>query len=114
MSLTKIKGTLVNLNVITDLLTDSGLVDEWQVVLSKKNNDPLEVDELHVSVSLRDPEDETIAAEKLAGQIQEASEVRPSTVSLVGREEMLQRLGMETQLKEARVVDLRDSAGKDD
>ena len=113
MSLTKIKGTLVNLNVITDLLTDSSLVDEWQVVLSKKNNDPLEVDELHVSVSLRDQADEETAAEKLAGQIQEASEVRPSSVSLVRRDEMLQRLGMETQLKEARVLDLRDSAGED-
>ena len=114
MSLTKIKGTLVNLNVITDLLTDSPLVDEWQVVLSKKNNDPFDVDELHISVSLRDGVDSGVAPETLAGQIQEASEVRPSSVVLVERQEMLQRLGMETQLKESRVVDLRDSAGEDD
>ena len=114
MSLTKIKGTLVNLNVITDLLTDSPLVDEWQVVLSKKNNDPFEVDELHISVSLRDGVESGVAPETLAGQIQEASEVRPSSVVLVERQEMLQRLGMETQLKESRVVDLRDSAGEDD
>lgn len=114
MSLTKIKGTLVNLNVITDLLTDSRLVDEWQIVLSKKNNDPLDVDELHVSVSLRDGVEASEVQEVLSAQIQEASEVRPSSIVLVDRPEMLQRLGMETQLKEARVVDLRDSAGEED
>ena len=112
MSLTKIKGTLVNLNVITDLLTDSSLVDEWQVVLSKKNDDPLDVDELHVTVSIRDEADSATLPDILASQILDASEVRPSSVSMVAREEMLKRLGMETQLKELRVVDLRDSAGQ--
>ena len=45
--------------------------------------------------------------ELLASQIQNASEVRPSHMELLDREEMLQRLGMETQLKEKRIVDLR-------
>jgi phenylacetate-CoA ligase len=112
MSLTKIKGTLVNLNVITDLLTDSSLVDEWQVVLSKKNDDPLDVDEMHVTVSIRDEADSATLPDILASQILDASEVRPGSVSMVAREEMLKRLGMETQLKELRVVDLRDSAGQ--
>ncbi len=111
MSLTKIKGTLVNLNVITDLLTDSDRIDEWQVVLSKRNDDPLEVDEMGVSVCLREGVDRPGFEDWLATQIQHAAEIRPSQVEIVPRQEMLERLGMETQLKEQRIVDLRKSAG---
>lgn len=113
MSLTKIKGTLVNLNVITDLLTDSPLVDEWQVVLSKRNDDPLDVDEMRISISLAQEQPTDGIDDILASQIQIASEVRPSHMELLDREEMLQRLGMETQLKEKRIVDLREEVGSD-
>ncbi|MGE4619872.1 MAG: AMP-binding protein [Planctomycetota bacterium] len=111
MSLTKIKGTLVNLNVITDLLTDSPLVDEWQVVLSKRNDDPLDVDEMRISVSLAGNQPPANIDEILANEIQNASEVRPSHMEFLARDEMLQRLGMETQLKEKRIVDLRETVG---
>jgi phenylacetate-coenzyme A ligase PaaK-like adenylate-forming protein len=107
MSLTKIKGALVNLNVISDLLTDSPVVDEWQVVLSKRNDDPLDVDEMRIAVSVVEGQQKDNTGELLASQIQNASEVRPSHMELLDREEMLQRLGMETQLKEKRIVDLR-------
>ncbi|MEE2890185.1 MAG: AMP-binding protein [Planctomycetota bacterium] len=107
MSLTKIKGALVNLNVISDLLTDSPVVDEWQVVLSKRNDDPLDVDEMRIAVSVVEGQQKDNIDELLASQIQNASEVRPSHMELLDREEMLQRLGMETQLKEKRIVDLR-------
>ena len=114
MSLTKIKGTLVNLNVISDLLTDSPLVDEWQVVLSKRNDDPLDVDEMRIAVSLTDGQPHDNIGETLSSQIQIASEVRPSHMEFLDREEMLQRLGMETQLKEKRIVDLREQVASDD
>ena len=113
MSLTKIKGTLVNLNVITDLLTDSPLVDEWQVVLSKRNDDPLDVDEMRIAVSLATDQQPGNIDDILASQIQHASEVRPSHMEFLARDEMLQRLGMETQLKEKRIVDLREGVGSD-
>jgi len=113
MSLTKIKGTLVNLNVITDLLTDSPLVDEWQVVLSKRNDDPLDVDEMRIAVSIAADQGSDDIDEVLASQIQNASEVRPSHMELLERDEMLQRLGMETQLKEKRIIDLREEVGPD-
>ena len=114
MSLTKIKGTLVNLNVISDLLTDSPLVDEWQIVLSKRNDDPLDVDEMRIAVSLTDGQPQDNVGETLASQIQIASEVRPSHMEFLDREEMLQRLGMETQLKEKRIIDLREQVASDD
>ncbi len=111
MSLTKIKGTLVNLNIITDLLTDSERIDEWQVVLSKRNDDPLEVDEMGISISLPEGKREEGIEEWIANTVQHAAEVRPSTVEIIPRSEMLDRLGMETQLKEQRIVDLRKQAG---
>jgi phenylacetate-coenzyme A ligase PaaK-like adenylate-forming protein len=111
MSLTKIKGTLVNLNVITDLLTDSDRVDEWQVVLSKRNDDPLEVDEMGISVSLCEGQAVDGIEEWLTSRIAEAAEIRPSRVEVIDRAEILERLGMETQLKEKRIVDLRKQAG---
>ncbi|MGE4602177.1 MAG: AMP-binding protein [Planctomycetota bacterium] len=114
MSLTKIKGTLVNLNVISDLLTDSPLVDEWQIVLSKRNDDPLDVDEMRIAVSLTDGQPHDNIGETLSSQIQLASEVRPSHMEFLDREEMLQRLGMETQLKEKRIIDLREQVASDD
>jgi phenylacetate-CoA ligase len=111
MSLTKIKGTLVNLNIITDLLTDSERIDEWQVVLSKRNDDPLDVDEMGISISLPEGKSEDGIEEWIANTVQQAAEVRPSTVEIIPRSEMLDRLGMETQLKEQRIVDLRQQAG---
>ena len=111
MSLTKIKGTLVNLNVITDLLTDSDRVDEWQVVLSKRNDDPLDVDEMGISVSLCEGQAVDGIEEWLTSRIAEAAEIRPTRVEVIDRAEILERLGMETQLKEKRIVDLRKQAG---
>jgi len=111
MSLTKIKGTLVNLNVITDLLTDSDRVDEWQVVLSKRNDDPLDVDEMGISVSLCEGQAVDGIEEWLTRRIAQAAEIRPSRVEVIDRAEILERLGMETQLKEKRIVDLRKQAG---
>jgi len=111
MSLTKIKGTLVNLNVITDLLTNSDRVDEWQVVLSKRNDDPLDVDEMGISVSLCEGQAVDGIEEWLTSRIAQAAEVRPSRVEVIDRAEILERLGMETQLKEKRIVDLRKQAG---
>jgi hypothetical protein len=41
----------------------------------------------------------------------EVSEVRLNSVQVLALEEVLDLLGMETQLKEKRIVDLRPSAG---
>lgn len=109
-SLTKIKGTLVNLNVLSDLLTGDRDVDEWQLVIRKKNDDPFDVDELVLFLALAGEADEDEIVPGLVRRITEAAEVRPSRVEVLSRAELLDMIGMETQLKEKRMVDLRPAA----
>src|SRR6185295_7823865 len=53
MDLTKIKGALVDLSLMGSMLSSMREVEEWQVVLGKRNDDPHDLDELTVRVSLR-------------------------------------------------------------
>mgnify|MGYP002638774603 CR=1 FL=1 len=113
-SLTKIKGTLVNLNVMSDLLTGDPRIDEWQLVIRKRDDDPLDVDELILYLALLDTEAEAEVTVKTVREIErslaDASEVCPTRTEVLPREELLEMIGMETLLKEKRIVDLRKKA----
>jgi phenylacetate-coenzyme A ligase PaaK-like adenylate-forming protein len=110
--LSKVKGTLVNLSVIKEELEASPMVEEWQLVISKRGGDPFDVDELQLNVALsrdaqgRDPSEVTREIEETVFRV---SEVRLNKVRLLPLDEVLDLLGMETQLKEKRIVDLRQS-----
>ncbi len=106
-ALTKIKGALVNLNVLGDIMNGHEAVDEWQLVIRKRNDDPFEVDELALALSVPQGVDEAQAVHDLERIIFESIEVRPTDFEIVERAEILERLGMETRLKENRYVDLR-------
>ena len=54
MQLDKIKGTLVDFNELEHVLDDMPRVGSWQIELRKANDDPLEVDELVLHISLAD------------------------------------------------------------
>jgi phenylacetate-CoA ligase len=53
LQLLKVKGTLVNLEDCAMLLGSMPEVEEWQIELRKKDDDPLEVDEMTVHLALR-------------------------------------------------------------
>lgn len=107
-SLTKLKGALVNLNVLSDLLSSHALVDEWQLVIGKRNGDPFEVDELTLYLALLPGRSESAVVKEVEDQILRAVEVRPNRTQVLPRAELLERIGMETRLKESRIVDLRE------
>lgn len=107
MDLTKIKGTLVDLSSMGALLSSMPEVEEWQVVLAKKNDDPHELDEFVVRVSLKSGTDAAAFQRKCAHDIQEGLEVAPSRVEVLPGAKMLELLGMETEMKEKRFVDTR-------
>ncbi|MGE3166526.1 MAG: phenylacetate--CoA ligase family protein [Planctomycetota bacterium] len=107
-SLTKLKGALVNLNLFADVLNSHPAVDEWQLVIGKRNDDPFEVDELTLYLSLAPGRNPDAAVKDVGDQIQRALEVRPNRTEVLSREEVLERIGMETRLKENRIVDLRE------
>ncbi|HCC33617.1 MAG TPA: phenylacetate--CoA ligase [Clostridiales bacterium] len=106
-ALTKIKGTLVNLNNFFPLLMGHPDLLEWQVELRKRNDDPYDLDEIYLRVVPR-PE---VNVESLKADLRERvlreTEVAPTDILLTAMPEMLSRLGMETELKEKRIVDNR-------
>lgn len=107
MRLSKVKGTLVNLNTFAQILEAEKGIEEWQVVLRKKDNDPYEVDELVVYLSLARGIDQERLREKLKDKICSATEVTPNEIIVLPHQEMLERVEMEISHKEKRFVDKR-------
>jgi hypothetical protein len=107
MDLTKIKGTLVDLSSMGAMLSSMPEVEEWQVVLGKKNDDPHDLDVFTVRVSLKPGTDAAAFQRKCVRDIQEALEVAPNGVEVHTGKQMLDLLGMETEMKEKRFIDTR-------
>jgi len=107
MSLTKIKGTLVDLSSMGSVLSNLPEIEEWQVVLQKRNDDPHELDELVVRASVRPGTDTRSFETKLREELLIGVEVTPNRVEFKTTTEMLEVLGMETEMKEKRFLDRR-------
>lgn len=108
-NLTKIKGELVNLNEFYPLLSGVKEIDEWQVVIKKVNDDPNELDEIEVHIAPK----EGVNFSELKSSVERAihNEVFVSaTVKKETRAKLLQEMGMETELKEKRIIDARPKA----
>ncbi|MBI2102192.1 AMP-binding protein [Candidatus Woesearchaeota archaeon] len=104
-ALTKIKGSFVNLNAFFSIMAHKG-IEEWQVEIRKKNNDPYEIDELVVYVAPKKKANFEKLKNELKNKIIAETEVTPAIVK-AELKALLQKLGMETELKEKRIVDNR-------
>jgi phenylacetate-coenzyme A ligase PaaK-like adenylate-forming protein len=109
MSLTKVKGTLVDLSHIGTILSSHAELEEWQVVLSKRDNDPFGLDELTIRLTVRNGAQPERVEERLRSEIHEATEISPNYFEFHPLENMLALLGMETEMKEKRYLDERPS-----
>jgi phenylacetate-CoA ligase len=107
LNLTKIKGTLVDMSQMGSTLMEMHDVEEWQVVLSKRNDDPFEVDQVEVLVAPRKGVDTDKLVREIESKLLSATEVAPNKVTLLPLDELLKTLGMETAMKEQRYVDRR-------
>jgi phenylacetate-coenzyme A ligase PaaK-like adenylate-forming protein len=110
MRFDKLKGTLVDFNLLEHVLDDAPHLDSWQLELLKRNNDPLELDELVLHVHKSDGFDDTHCAQELRRQFVSRTEIQPNRIVFHDNEEMTRLLGIGTQLKEQRVVDHRPKA----
>lgn len=106
-ALTKVKGTLINLNVISSLLSGHPSIDEWQLELRKKNNDPYEMDELIIYIATKKAINFESFKKQIANQIKVTIEITPTDIIKMARTELLEKLGMERELKEKRIIDNR-------
>lgn len=110
LRLSKVKGALVNLNTFGQILEGEKGVEEWQVEIRKKDNDPYEVDELIIYLSLGRSVDHQEIKERLKNKIHDATEVTPNEIVVVPHKEMLEQVEMEIAHKVKRLVDKRPKA----
>ncbi len=107
LQLLKIKGTLINLEDCATLLGGMAEVEEWQIELRKKDDDPMEVDELTVHLALKAGSAQEPAAARVREMFHARLELTPNHVHFQELESMLRQIGMETEMKERRFVDCR-------
>ncbi|MCA8955089.1 MAG: AMP-binding protein [Planctomycetes bacterium] len=107
LQLLKVKGTLVNLEDCAVILAGMAEIEEWQVELVKKDDDPLEVDEVVIHVALRAGAEEEATATKLRNAFRSSIEISPNRIEFRTLEGMLRKIGMETEIKEKRFLDSR-------
>lgn len=104
--LTKIKGEQVNLNNTFPIMSSITGVDEWQLVIRKHNDDQFDLDEIVIAVSPTSGTNfETLKSEiqkKMHAEMQVSVIVEEKTTA-----QLIESLGMETELKEKRILDTR-------
>jgi phenylacetate-coenzyme A ligase PaaK-like adenylate-forming protein len=104
--LTKVKGELINLNNIYPLLSGMKELEEWRIEIRKKNNDPYEIDEMLLFVAPKKGIDWDKFKPQLEKQFRNEVFVSPD-IKKEEVETILHKIGMETELKEKRISDLR-------
>lgn len=110
LDITKVKGTLVNLNSLSALLSGDPAIEEWQIVLRKRNDDRFETDEVVLYAALRPLASPSEFRDRIVRSIAEATEIHLNDVVVTTLEELLDRIGMERNMKEERILDLRSRA----
>ncbi len=108
--LTKVKGTLVNLNAFFPLLMGHPDILEWQVEIRKRNDDPYDLDEIYLYVAPQEGIDKEKFSSELRQRIIRDTEVSLTDIIFKPVPDLLKQLGMETEVKEKRILDNRVKA----
>lgn len=104
----KIKGTLVNLQVLKDFLERQPTIDEYQVLIRPQNaDDPFSGDALVVRIAHDTSRGEPVPIDALSTQIGQLLHLR-ATIEITSRDEIFDPT---TNAKPRRVVDLRPGSG---
>ncbi len=109
--LTKLKGTLVDLNAFYPLLSGHKDVLEWQLEIRKHNDDPFDLDELYLHVTPAEGMSKKYLDKELRELLLREVEVAPTRIVFHSLPRLLQRLGLDTKGRELRFIDLRPGAG---
>jgi len=110
MRVDKVKGTLVNFNELEHLLDDCAPVGAWQIELRKRNDDPLDLDELIVHVTRNNGVSEAQLARELNERFAARAEIHPNRIEFHTLDEMRALQGVGSELKERKLVDRRSNA----
>jgi phenylacetate-CoA ligase len=105
--LTKLKGTLVDLNAFYPLLSGHKDVLEWQLEIRKHNDDPYDLDELYLHIAPAEGMSQSYLEKELQDLLQREVEVAPTRIIFHSLPGLLERLGLDTQGRELRFMDRR-------
>ncbi len=111
-ALTKVKGTLVDLNAFVAICGDFPGIDEWQAEIRKRNDDPFDLDEFYIHVAPKKGVDFEELKKRMMERIFKETEVKPTDIRYCEHKELVEMLGLETALKEKRVADNRPELTK--
>jgi len=111
MNLDKIKGTLVDFNELEHVLDDAAHIGAWQVELRKRNDDPMELDEVILHVQKINGTDEALITRDLRERCIAHLEIQPNRILFHTADEIQRLQGVGTQLKEQKLVDHRPRPG---
>jgi phenylacetate-CoA ligase len=112
MQLTKIRGTLVDLNTFLPAMAEVPDVIEWQLLVKKRNDDPLDLDELVLHIAVQPGCAVDALKERLTRKLLADTEVSPNKIEVLPLAQVQQDLGLDTQMKELRIRDLRGTRGR--
>jgi phenylacetate-coenzyme A ligase PaaK-like adenylate-forming protein len=105
LQLTKIKGNLVNLYNFHEILPAMDAIQEWQVVIAKRNNDPYEIDELTINVTPRAGTNIQELTKAITEKIHSVMEIRPKVEIFPSCDVLFK--SMDGQIKPKRILDSR-------
>ena len=107
MNIDKLKGTLVNFNDLENLLDDIDQIGAWQIELKKRNDDPLDTDEIIVHVAPKNGAAPEAIEREIGRHFREATEISPNRVEFHDAETLRTMQGVGVKLKEDKVIDRR-------
>ncbi len=112
MRFQKVKGTIIDFNELELLLDDIPGLGSWQVELRKRNNDPLQTDELVVHACRQPDAPEETVRNNVRAQFSKSLEIAPNAVIFHTAEEIRQLQQVGVAMKEVKVIDNRALAGE--
>jgi len=107
LRLTKIRGSLVNLSKCSALLSEFRDIEEWQMEIGKKDDDPYELDVINIYIACGESVSQDKLKEALIKKFCLETEVSPNAVIFLPLGDLIARLGLETGGKEKRIIDRR-------
>lgn len=107
LHLDKVKGSLVNFNILEHLLDDQKGVAAWQIELCKRHDDPHEVDELVLHVAAEPGMRTEDLEQRIQRRFAEVTEIHPNAVHFHDLPDLRERLGVGKLLKEVKILDRR-------
>ncbi len=107
LHLDKIKGTLVNFNILEHLLDDQKGIAAWQIELNKRDDDPHEVDQLVLHVAPEPGMTPADLEQRIQRRFAEVTEIHPNAIHFHDLPDLRERLGVGKLLKEVKLLDRR-------